>query len=173
METIVFPQVSGKNLNRERFNLPHDLPGRYSLVLIAFWQWQQRQVDTWLPYARVLERLYPEVGYMELPVITTLSPLRQLLINEGMRAGIPDESARQNTVTLYVDKSEFLARLQIHSQDNIQALLVRQDGLVLWRTTGVFSPRKGIELAKALQRENPDIINQTITRSSAPLGVNR
>lgn len=45
-----FPDVSGSNLLRQKLELPAGFEGELNVVLIAFQQWQQRLVDTWLPF---------------------------------------------------------------------------------------------------------------------------
>ena len=49
--TAQFPQVSAVNLARKRLNLPQDLEGRINIVFVAFQQWQQGEVDTWISTA--------------------------------------------------------------------------------------------------------------------------
>jgi hypothetical protein len=148
--TLTFPQVAGRNLLRQTVNFPQDLPERYTIVMIAFQQYQQADVDTWLPFARVLEKLYRETAYIELPVIFRMGWLGQTWLDETMRAGIPDPLARERTVTLYLDKPDFRSKLGIHSEDAIQVLLVNRQGEVLWRQSGRFSAEKGRSLGKAL-----------------------
>ena len=145
------PAVSGSNLQRERLNLPEDLEGEWNLVLIAFQQWHQRQVDTWIPFVRRMEETYPAVRYYELPTIQRLNALARTFINEGMRAGIPDPVARERTITLYVDKGAFRAALDLPDEDNIYVLLLDRQGRVLWRAEGAFTPDKGESLAEALR----------------------
>jgi hypothetical protein len=141
-----FPAVTGSNLQREKLALPQDFEGEQNLVLIAFQQWQQAQVDTWLPYARQLESTHSGVRYYELPTIQRLNVLSRTFINEGMRAGIPDPVARERTITLYVDKLAFRQALQLPGEDNIYVLLLDRQGQVLWRTEGTFTPEKGDSL---------------------------
>ena len=161
METIQFPNVSGRNLQRQAVQYPQDFPAKYTVVLMAFWREQQNDVDTWLPFVNVLEKLYRETAYVEFPVVYQMSPMGQFFLNEGMRAGIPDQKARQRTTTLYLDKSSFLGQLQIQSQDHIQVLLVADDGRVLWRSCGRFSPEKGRALSRALQAETSPVFART------------
>ncbi len=150
-----FPAVSGSNLKRKRLNLPEDLEGEQNLVLIAFQQWQQTQVDTWLPFARQMEETYPGLRYYELPTIQRLGPLARTFINEGMRAGIPDPVARERTITLYVDKLAFRQALDLPGEENIYILLLDRQGRVLWRAEGAFTPEVGASLAGALRRGQP------------------
>jgi hypothetical protein len=143
--------VSGSNLQREKLTLPRDFQGELNLVLIAFQQWQQRQVDAWIPFARQLEKDHPAVRYYELPTIQRLNTLARTFINEGMRAGIPDLVARERTITLYLDKKAFREALQLPGEDDIHVLLLDRQGWVLWRAEGAFTPDKGESLAAAIR----------------------
>jgi hypothetical protein len=146
-----FPAVTGSNLQRKKLRLPQDFQGELTLVLIAFQQWQQTQVDTWLPFARQLEETDPRVRYYELPTIQRLNALSRTFVNEGMRAGIPDPIARERTITLYLDKSAFRQALQLSHEDDIYVLLLDGQGKVLWRAEGAFTPEKGESLAAAVR----------------------
>ena len=147
-----FPTVTGSNLQRESFRLPEDLKGELNLVMVAFQQWQQSEVDTWIPFAKQLERSHSEVRYYELPTIRRLNVLSRTFINEGMRAGIPDPVARERTITLYVDKGMFRQALQLPSEDHIYVMLLDDQGKVLWRAEGVFTPEMGESLESAVRR---------------------
>jgi hypothetical protein len=155
-----FPTVTGSNLQRARLTLPQDFRGERILVLIAFQQWQQTQVDTWIPFARQLEAAHPKVRYYELPTIQRLNTLARTFINEGMRAGIPDPLARERTITLYLDKAAFREALQLPGEDDIYALLLDRQGRVLWRAEGAFTPDKGESLAAALRGGPPETGNR-------------
>jgi hypothetical protein len=145
-----FPDVTGSNLDRQRLNLPRDFQGELNLVLIAFQQWQQAQVDTWIPFARQLEQDHPRLRYYELPTIQQLNVLARTFINEGMRAGIRDPLARERTITLYLDKDGFREALQLPHEDEIHVFLINREGQVLWRTEGVYTREKGQSLQASL-----------------------
>lgn len=146
-----FPEVSGYNLMRQEFNFPEDFEGTYNLVIIPFQQVQQRDVNTWLPAAQELERIYPGLIYYELPTIYKLPTLSRTFINEGMRAGIPDQTARERTITFYLDKEEFKKALGITSEESIQLFLVDRGGNILWREEGLFSNSKTQSLVDLLE----------------------
>lgn len=146
-----FPSVTGSNLMRSKVKLPEDFEGELNLVFVAFQQWQQDQVDTWLPFARQSELDHPQMRYYELPTIRRLNPLARTFINEGMRAGIPDPIARERTITLYVEKNAFRQALQLPREDDIYVLLVDRQGQVLWREEGAFAPNKAESLTKVLE----------------------
>lgn len=84
-----------------------------------------------------------------------------------MRAGIPNRTTRQKTITLYLDKHSFRSHLGIRDEETIWLLWIDQQGHVLWRVEGAFTPEKGRELILNLQREM-DALNLR-ARESDPL----
>ena len=151
-----FPSVTGSSLQRRKLDLPEGFDGELNLVLIAFQQWQQSQVDTWIPFAKQLENAHSGLRYYELPTIQRLNALARTFINEGMRAGIPDPVARERTITLYVDKNAFKQALQLPREDDIYVLLLDRQGRVLWRAEGTFTQEKGESLAAAVRGGDHD-----------------
>jgi len=145
-----FPQVSGSNLMREEFEFPKDFEGEYNLVIIPFQQIQQRDVNTWIPAAQELERRYDNLVYYELPTIYKLPTISRTFINEGMRAGIPDQTSRERTVTFYLDKDVFKQALEIDSEERIHLFLVDREGRIYWREAGLFSDEKASSLIETL-----------------------
>lgn len=146
-----FPVVSGFNLNRQEFEFPRDFGGELNLVIVPFQQWQQNTVNTWIPYLQDVEEEFPNFIYYELPTIYQMSMVSRTFLNEGMRAGIPDETARERTITLYLDKTKFKSALNITSEDDIYLFLVSKDGEILWQVTGQYTPEKAKELFQFIQ----------------------
>jgi hypothetical protein len=147
-----FPAVSGFNLNRQEYEFPRDFEGEYNLVLIPFKQMQQQDVNTWIPAAQELERSTPGLVYYELPTIYKLPMISRTFINEGMRAGIPDQTSRQKTVTFYIDKETFKDALEIKTEEEITILLVNRQGDLLWREVGRFNDDKLQDLLMTLEK---------------------
>ena len=150
-EDIHFPTVSGFNLNRQEFTLPQDLAGELNILFVPFLQRQQLVVNTWIPFAQETEIAFPGVVYYELPTIDEMPSLSRMFVNEGMRAGIPDETARARTVTLYIDTGEFMKATNIPGKDEVHILLVNRNGDILWRTTGLFDDSEGEALLRAIE----------------------
>lgn len=145
-EEVHFPAVSGFNLNRQEFTFPRDLAGELNILFVPFLQRQQLVVNTWIPFAQETEAAFPGVVYYELPTIDEMPTLSRMFVNEGMRAGIPDETARERTITLYIDTDKFMDATDILGKDEVHVLLVNRRGDILWRTTGRFDETKGEEL---------------------------
>lgn len=144
--TAVFPEVRGSNLDGREFSLPKDFEGELNLVFIAFQREQQSLVDSWVPLAKTLTARHEELCYYELPTIYQANTLVRWFINNGMRRGIPDQHARETTITLYIDKEPFRAALGIPHEETICVLLVDAGGRVIWRAEGAHADEKGREL---------------------------
>lgn len=155
---VHFPTVSGSNLNREELEFPRDFAGDLNLLFVPFLQSQQVTVNTWIPFAEELESSQPGLVYYELPTIEARGALSRTFINEGMRAGIPDPKARERTITLYIDLSQFMQAVDIPDRNDVHVLLVNRAGEILWRTTGNYDEAKGTDLQKAIreQAEQPE-----------------
>ena len=135
-----FPDVTGINLHGEAVRLPGDLDSDRSLVVVAYVQEHQRDVDTWIAALPRLQAADPAVRLYEVPAIGRSTAPFRLWLNNVMRAGIPAPEARARTVTIYVDLDAFDRALGIPSRDRIHALLLDGDGAILWRTEGAATP---------------------------------
>jgi hypothetical protein len=150
-EEMHFPVVSGYNLNRQEFEFPRDFEGDYNLLIVPFQQYQQQIVNTWIPFAQEVEASFPGFIYYELPTIYEMPVLSRTFINEGMRAGIPDRTARERTITLYLDKEVFKSALGISTEDDIYLFLVNRDGDIAWRASGAYTTEKANDLLQFIQ----------------------
>jgi len=136
---MTFPTVSGTNLLREKLTLPRDFKGTYNLVFVPFEQWQQTEVDSWMVLAQELEQKFAGMVYYELPTIQTRNSLYKMFINEGMRAGIPNPKTRERTITLYLDKADFRAAMDMTDEEHIYVLVVDRQGKEFFRIRGPYS----------------------------------
>ena len=152
---IQLPLVNGKNLLRQKMTFPRDFAGEMNLVFIAFQRWHQNQVDSWVSLAENLASEFPMFQYYEFPTVYRMNRLSQMFLNEGMRAGIPDEGTRGRTVTLYMNKRPFRAALAIPDESEIAVMLFDRQGQVLWRSSGAFSVEKGEGLRTAVSMLQP------------------
>ncbi|KPL22008.1 MAG: hypothetical protein AMJ93_08215 [Anaerolineae bacterium SM23_84] len=162
-EETNFPNVTGKNLLREQVTLPEDLSGDFNVLVIAFQRWHQGMIETWVTFLRELERSLPSVRYYELPILERFNASSRTVINEGMRAGIPDPLSRERTITLYVDKATFRRALDLPDEDTIYVLLVDRTGRVVWRAEGGLTAEKGNSLVRALHDQALGSLNMGST----------
>lgn len=82
-----FPTINGSNLRRQKLSLPQDFEGRFNLIFVAFQQWQQMEVNTWVPLAEKLEEQFPGLVYYELPTIRSLNTLSRFFTPESCARG--------------------------------------------------------------------------------------
>jgi hypothetical protein len=136
---MTFPTVSGSNLLREKLTLPQDFQGKFNLIFIPFEQWQQMEVDSWMALAKELEEQINDLVYYELPTIQSRNPFYKMFINEGMRAGIPNPKTRERTITLYLDKADFRAALDMTDEEHIYVLVVDRHGKEFFRARGPYN----------------------------------
>ena len=147
-----FPAVRGSSLSKRDYVFPGDIEGRVALLMIAFQQIQQIEVNTWLPAARVLAEQHADFSYYELPTIQRLTAPARAFIDGGMRAGIPDQTARDTTITLYLDKGAFRRALKIPTEDSITVMLVDPKGAVFWRAQGPATEQLESDLEAAVNQ---------------------
>lgn len=148
---LTFPVVKGANLEGRRFTLPADLEGELNVLLIPFQRWHQEIVDTWTPGLHKLLARFPALRYYELPTLPSMNPLYRMSIDFGMKMGIPDRTAREATITLYLDKADFRRRLAIPDESTVVVMAVTRDGAIHWRTTGAWCSEADHALTTLLQ----------------------
>lgn len=150
-----FPTYRSRNLNRQQVTVPDGLDGNPKLLIAAFERWQQKLVDSWVPTLDELEAAVPGFRYYELPVVGERSRLFKLMLDNGMRAGIPRSTARGRTITIYESVAEFCAALAIPSTETIRLFLVDGEGTVLWTAAGGHEPETAGELLQRIS-QSPD-----------------
>jgi hypothetical protein len=65
----LLPELSGRDLNGERYELPEDLSRRWNFLIAAFRREQQPLVDGWLGVLLGLEAASPHVAVYEIPIL--------------------------------------------------------------------------------------------------------
>jgi hypothetical protein len=77
-----FPPVTAADLNGRKLALPADFPAKRTIVILAFTQSQQVEVDGWINGMK----LKPEAAnWLEMPVIDQPGPVGRFFIDNGMR----------------------------------------------------------------------------------------
>jgi len=147
-----FPSVNGRNLNRKKIKLPGELKGNINFLLLAFFQNQQKTIESWLNFASELEEKFNELKYYEIPVIYKMNKLNQFLLNESMKTSIKDKKIREKTITLYLEKPKFLSSLKFDDEKNIYVILIDKNGKILWKERGRYNLNKGKKLIKHIEK---------------------
>jgi hypothetical protein len=144
----LFPSVVGESLDGKRVALPKDLSGRPAILLVAYKQKTQFDVDRWvlgLLQARI------DVAILEIPTIRGWAPrLFAAGIDEGMREGIPPPEWG-SVVTVYGDASR-IAAFTGDDGRNARVLLLDAEGRVVFFHDEGYSPATLLRLAEAADR---------------------
>ena len=108
------------------------------------------EVDSWSALAEEMEKKYEDLVYYELPTLQNGGSFYKIFLNEGMRAGIPNPKTRERTITLYLDKSDFRAALDMTDEEHIYVLVVDRQGKEFFRARGPYSREGEAALRQAL-----------------------
>lgn len=138
-QRITFPSVTVYDLEGEVHSFPQEFKGYHTLMLIAFKHEQQALLNPWLVGTVGLAKEFPKFKVVEMPTIERSSAAFRAMVNNGMRSGISEEDARRRTMTLYVNKREFLESIGIKDEGKVYALLVNEHGVIVWRRDGDYS----------------------------------
>ena len=147
-----FPNVKATSLANKAYQLPRDLEGELNLVIVAFKQWQQDWVDTWIPALQGLAYQHKNLRVYEMPTMSRFNGLYRFMIDNGMRAGIPDKAVRAATLCAYIDIPPFAQALQLPGYDSIYLFLLDRSGEILWRGQGRYDQAQLAELAATVER---------------------
>ena len=124
-----FPELDGVSLLGQALRLPADLPADPTLVLLAFRQRQQAQVDRWIARAG-------DAPVVEIPCLgRQWRPVRRF-IDGGMASSIGDPVVLARTITVYGDVGAILRAIGAPGPDEVQARVVACDGTVLAAAAG-------------------------------------
>lgn len=135
-EFQTFPTVRGESLSRQPFEIPAGLEGERNLVFVAFLQHQQRDIDAWMAALGDAEHRYPGLRVYEIPLLRRYPNLYRRMIDGGMRAGIPDPTTRDRTITVYTDRGQFLRRVGLPDEHAIWTVLLDRAGAIRWSHVG-------------------------------------
>lgn len=150
--------VQGRALDGTVVELPAQLPGRRTVVVLAFRQRQQQDVDRWIDLAVAsgvpaspLGVAGPmETAVVEVPVLGRRYLGARRFIDGGMAVSIADPAVLARTITVYTDAAAFRRRCRVPTAEEVTALLVDRDGVASWHRTGPPQPGDGEALTAAL-----------------------
>lgn len=155
--------VAGRALNGTPIDLPSGLPGRRTVVVLAFRQRQQRDVDLWIdlavelgvpPTPLGLERPL-ETAVIEVPVLGRRYRTARRLIDGGMATGIGDPAVLARTITVYTDVAAFRRACGVPTEEEVTVFLADRAGSVHWHRTGLPARDDRVSLAAALAGHEP------------------
>jgi hypothetical protein len=159
MSDVRLAPLTGRALDGTRYRLPDELPGERTVVVVAFRQRHQVDVDRWIALAVSLGVPATPLGAMG-PLLTAVVevpllarrwvPVRRL-IDGGMASGIADPPVLARTITAYTSPAAWRRSSGLDRDGSeVIVLLASRDGSVHWWTQGPPGPASRQELATAL-----------------------
>lgn len=140
-------EFNAETLAERRVQLPRDLPGARTLVLVTFEQAQKKNMDTWVDGLGLLKSPIP---WAVTPVIEKQNAFVQAMISGGMRLGTSDARERDNTIPLFTSQKNFIAAMQLKSGEKTNyAVVVDRTGKVWAIAEGDYSAEKASPLLAA------------------------
>jgi hypothetical protein len=154
----------GRALDGTPWRLPDDLPAARTLVLLAYRQRHQRDVDAWIALAVALgvpptprgERRPMATAVIEVPTLGRRWLPARRFIDGGMATGIADPDVLARTVTAYADPVAHRAACGFADGEGddggeaMRALVAAPDGTVSFHAVGPPGPGARTALAAAL-----------------------
>jgi hypothetical protein len=150
--SLCIPQVSGKDLNNKPWTAPADFPGKRTLVIVAFEEVQQTNVDTWTE-GLGLKVPSNKLPWIEMPLIQNPGMFMRWFINTGMRGGISDKETRGHVWSAYTDKKAFMQACGMNTDQTVYALVVDRAGHILSMEAGNYSKEAASRLVRCLKRQ--------------------
>jgi hypothetical protein len=150
--------AAGRSLDGTECRLPAGLPAERTLVVLAFRQRQQADVDRWIDLAVSLGVPGDPLGapeprataVVEVPVLgRRYLPVRRF-IDGGMATAIREPAVLARTITVYTDPAAYRRRCGITTADQVTAMLVDREGNVSFQALGPPTARHPDELTTAL-----------------------
>ena len=129
-----FPAVRAKTLAGQETTVPDDAAGKVVLVCVAFLRESQSQLDSWLNpfYEKFGSR--EDIMFYEVPMISGGYKFMKMIIDGGMRGGLP-EFKHKHVVTMYGDVESYQKALEIDPR-NGYAFLLDRGGIIRWQDQG-------------------------------------
>lgn len=147
----------GRTLAGDPVLLPRDLPAEHTLVVVAFRQREQANVERWIDLAvelgvpaSPLEADGPlRHAVVEVPVLARRWAPARRAIDGGMASNLRDPSLLARTITVYSSQTGFRRACAIPARADLAAMLVDRRGVASFAVIGPprDKDRAGLEAA--------------------------
>lgn len=129
-----FPFVKAELLNGNEIQLPKDIKGKITVIIIAFERNAQKQIDPWTEALLPLEN-NNDIEYYEIPMISGFYSFMSGMIDGGMKKGI-DPKLHDNVATYYGDRDKYFECFNINDKSLCYVFLLDKEGDIVYRDKG-------------------------------------
>ena len=151
-QELTFPQIKAEDLNGKAVELPKDLPGNPTVILVAFVRKQQEEIDQWVE-ALDLNKEASLTEWIELPYVGSRALPFKIVIDKGMRSGITSTEDRARTITVYEDHKILVDALKLKGLDRIYVIVAEPGGKIRVVVEGPPDKEKKQSVLRALAGE--------------------
>jgi hypothetical protein len=130
-----FPHIVCRNLAGDTITLPGAALGKKTLVVMAYRQATQPQVDTWLKPWNARMQGKPGVAGYEIPMIKGFYKPFRGWIDGGMASALP-RTVWEQVVTYYGSWDAYLPALGVKDTQLAYVYLLDAQGLIRWTHIG-------------------------------------
>jgi hypothetical protein len=131
-----FPSVTLENLQDEVRVVPAALPHARTVVILAFYQRQQAEAETWIAAVEPWVHTQDDLGIIEIPVVSGVWKALNLVVEAELKSAIRDADDRRRTYLYFGEPGTFLGPLRVVGTDQILVVLVTREGGVRWMGRG-------------------------------------
>lgn len=142
VEPTTFPSFNATSLKGKSWQVPANLSGQKNILIVAFTDKKQPEIDSWFSPLRALQANHPGLEYYEIPVLPEKYAMSRPFIDRYMRGKVPSANTQERVLPWYTNIGEFVSRLKIDNQQDIRLYLVDRAGKVLHQTSGAYSENK-------------------------------
>jgi hypothetical protein len=146
-----FPSISAESLAGTKVTIHDSAKGSVVLVGMALKMTGQSQLDSWLePFVREFGKT-AGVTFFEVPMIGIDFKPMALMIERGMRGGIPREK-HKHVVNYYGELSRYRLALGMDDVDSGYLFLLDRAGIIRWMSRGYATREKIYEMIEMTKR---------------------
>jgi len=140
-----FPTISATTLSGDQIIFPDNLDKKVNIIILAFEEWAQKDVDTWAGFILKQYDVDDEINYYELPMMSKFYSWLSGWIDGGMKQGI-EVALHDNVATYYGERKPYFEYLGIDDLNTCYVFLIDANGKIRFAEEGLLNDKKQNEL---------------------------
>lgn len=146
-----FPTIPAKTLSGDQVVFPDQLNKKVNLVILAFEEWAQKDVDTWAAFLLKEYDIDDEINYYELPMMSKFYSWLSGWIDGGMKQGI-SPVLHDNVATFYGERKPYFDFFGIEDLNTCYVYLLDEEGKIQFAASGPMQKKKQEELILTINK---------------------
>jgi hypothetical protein len=145
-----FPTISATTLSGDQIIFPDELDKDANIVILAFEEWAQKDVDTWAGFILKHYNIDEEINYYELPMMSKFYSWLSGWIDGGMKNGI-DVDLHDNVATFYGERKSYFETLGVEDLNTCYIYLIDKNGKIIFAAEGALNEKNCNEMQQKIQ----------------------